>query len=245
MSSMTQTATTSAATPIMVRPIGGPDVMFGAGVPIVTSGAPMPDRREASTASISWAMQLLEQLAIGVVLLGAQGRIRHTNRAASAILSRTGAAWLDDAGLLRLRPSRLARDLAKVIAELRRTGGARSLTIDGNGDTAPLAIVVTRSDPAAAGDPDAAITLLLVNRQPVVQAEVLAERYGLTPAEAAVLHKLVLGHSVTEIAAKHGVSVSTVRSQLKTLLGKTRTRRQAAMVGKVLADSCALLIAPR
>jgi DNA-binding CsgD family transcriptional regulator len=60
-----------------------------------------------------------------------------------------------------------------------------------------------------------------------------------------VLHKLVLGHSVTEIAAKHGVSVSTVRSQLKTLLGKTRTRRQAAMVGKVLADSCALLIAPR
>lgn len=224
----------------MVRPVGGPGAMFGAGV----SDAPM--RHEASTAAISWAMQLLEQLAIGVVLLGAQGRIRHTNRAAAAILARCGAAWLDDAGQLRLRPCRLARDLAKVVAELRRTDdGARTLTIGGNGDTAPLTIVATRSDPAEAGNPDAAITLLLVNRQPVVPAEVLAERYGLTPAEAAVLHKLVLGHSVNEIAAKHGVSVSTVRSQLKTLLGKTRTRRQAAMVGKVLADSCALLIAPR
>jgi DNA-binding NarL/FixJ family response regulator len=59
---------------------------------------------------------------------------------------------------------------------------------------------------------------------------VLRELYGLTTAETEIANGLLTGFSVEEIAQLRRVSVATVRSQLKPLLGKTGTRRQADLV---------------
>ncbi|MER9140385.1 hypothetical protein NKI20_29745 [Mesorhizobium sp. M0830] len=62
-------------------------------------------------------------------------------------------------------------------------------------------------------------------------AHVLNGLFDLTPAEANVARQLVGRHSVGEIAATNCVSRETIRRQLKSVLEKTGTKRQAELVG--------------
>lgn len=54
--------------------------------------------------------------------------------------------------------------------------------------------------------------------------------YGLTQAEADVLTRIAAGDTPREIADRQRVSISTVRTHLKSLFAKTDTRRQADLV---------------
>lgn len=54
----------------------------------------------------------------------------------------------------------------------------------------------------------------------------VAKHYGLTPAEARVLGRLVEGRSPKEIADEFTLALSTVRTHLRSLLSKTECRRQ-------------------
>ena len=61
-------------------------------------------------------------------------------------------------------------------------------------------------------------------------AEGLARRCALTNAEAALLAALVDGATLKEFATRRGVSVHTVRNQLKQLFHKTGVRRQSDLI---------------
>jgi DNA-binding CsgD family transcriptional regulator len=67
--------------------------------------------------------------------------------------------------------------------------------------------------------------------------DVLRELYGLTPAEARLVRRLASGRSLREVARLHAVALSTVRSQVKGVLQKTGTRRQAELVALVTTSS--------
>ena len=58
----------------------------------------------------------------------------------------------------------------------------------------------------------------------------LATLYGLTPAETRVARSVGDGLTIGEIAQETGASVETLRSQLKSIFGKTGVRRQAELV---------------
>jgi DNA-binding CsgD family transcriptional regulator len=60
--------------------------------------------------------------------------------------------------------------------------------------------------------------------------QAFASLYGLTPAEVRLAQQLLLGATLQEAACRAQVKISTVRSQLNTLLRKTGTRRQAELV---------------
>lgn len=64
----------------------------------------------------------------------------------------------------------------------------------------------------------------------VIDHAVLAELFGLTPAEGRLAAMLVNGKSVIECAEELGIRVSTVREQLSNLFAKTRTSRQPELV---------------
>lgn len=59
----------------------------------------------------------------------------------------------------------------------------------------------------------------------------LRSAYGLTQAEALLAVALCRGTSLGEFAAERGISIHTARTQLRALLSKTRTERQADLVG--------------
>lgn len=60
------------------------------------------------------------------------------------------------------------------------------------------------------------------------------QQYGLTPAETRLAFELLQGGTRTEIAARLGVSLSTVRTHLSHIFDKTGTRRQSELVALLL-----------
>jgi DNA-binding CsgD family transcriptional regulator len=66
---------------------------------------------------------------------------------------------------------------------------------------------------------------------PTVSYALLQQVFGLTRGEARLANQLLCGLSLPEIAETDGLSVATVRSHTKAVLAKTRTHRQAQLVG--------------
>lgn len=82
----------------------------------------------------------------------------------------------------------------------------------------------------------AAIVFIRQGHAPVsLQPAELQAIYGLTAAEAALALALVRGATLDEHAATRGVSINTVRVQLKQVLAKTGAARQADLVRILLA----------
>ena len=63
---------------------------------------------------------------------------------------------------------------------------------------------------------------------------VLETLYGLTRAEAELVRLVAEGHSLDEVASERGVTMNTVRSQLKQVFAKTDTNRQGQLMRLVL-----------
>ena len=66
--------------------------------------------------------------------------------------------------------------------------------------------------------------------RPQPQASVLAETFGLTPAESRLASLLAMGISIEHAADRLGLSRATVRNQLKAVFTKTGTHRQSELV---------------
>ncbi len=74
------------------------------------------------------------------------------------------------------------------------------------------------------------LVLVPVSQPRAPPMELVQSLFDLTPAEARVARHLVSGMSVDEIAAGGDVSVATVRTQVRGVLEKTGSRRQAEAV---------------
>jgi DNA-binding CsgD family transcriptional regulator len=75
---------------------------------------------------------------------------------------------------------------------------------------------------------------------PVTTTEVLESLYSLTHAEAELVRLLSEGRSLEEVASARGVTMNTVRSQLKQVFSKTDTKRQGELVRLVLTGVSSL-----
>jgi len=65
----------------------------------------------------------------------------------------------------------------------------------------------------------------------------VARIFGLTKAEARLMLAITNGMTAKEYSAMHGISINTAYSQIKEILAKTGTRRQAKLVKLVLEHS--------
>ena len=63
----------------------------------------------------------------------------------------------------------------------------------------------------------------------------LSQAWTLTPAEARVVSLLSTGLTATQIASVEGLSVHTIRTQLKRALVKAGVHSQVALVARALA----------
>jgi DNA-binding CsgD family transcriptional regulator len=88
--------------------------------------------------------------------------------------------------------------------------------------------------PLGIAQPAAAVLVVDGESGPEPDPAILRELFSLTPAEARVTGRLVLGRSVEEIAQELGTSIETVRSQVRSILSKTSTTRQGEMISLVL-----------
>jgi len=174
----------------------------------------------------------LDQLAPGVLMLDALGRVRYANEATEAIV-RTCPEIALRGGTLYLRDPTAQAQLSAAL------GPARSPR-DTLAARTPVPIVFRASDgsitlsliiaPCTLRIPD---TLVLMMRPTQTQPDTesfLRAVFGLTPAQAKCARLLAEGLAPAEIGERLAIARTTLRTHLQELFAKTATQRQAALV---------------
>lgn len=97
--------------------------------------------------------------------------------------------------------------------------------LDGKGRMTDCAVISLRDSPETSdADRERGTCLIVLTRPADSKSQTwnrLTEGFGLSAAESSVLYALMSGQSPDEIAAARGVSMNTVRSQIRKLLDKT------------------------
>ena len=191
---------------------------------------------------------VLDRMPLGVALLDESGALIHHNTRAKQLLD--GAA-----DMLAVRGGRLVcsrpRENDKLAALLRaavRTGLADSVSAGGalrlqhlGGDTLHLLVTPLPSWSGPFGLRAAAAVFLSRPEDSVGSlAKALQQVYQMTPAECRLTEALVNGLSPKEYCVQAGISISTVRTQIRTATAKVGARRQVDLVRTVLLGPAAL-----
>jgi DNA-binding CsgD family transcriptional regulator len=173
---------------------------------------------------------LVDELAHGVLLVTAQGRILHVNQLARRELERAAVLGADRGELKVLMPAdakAFQHAMAKAVA------GKRSLIkLATDGVDFTLAVVPLQRQP---GMPCERMALVL-SRLGVSESGVFsafARSHGLTQTEEQVLVLLCRCLSTPEIAVQMKVAVSTVRSHVRSLCAKTASSGVRELVNRV------------
>ncbi len=199
--------------------------LLHAGLPLAPSGAAAATDNEPDFMAL-----LMDQLAHGVLVINARGRIFHANEAARRELAR-GNVLTDSHGELRVA---LPADAAVLQGALgKAVDGKRSLLkLPGSGADVMLAVIPINWQ---AGAPCERIALFL-SRRGVCDSGVFgsfARCHGLTHTEEQVLASLCRCLSTPEIALQMKVAVSTIRSHVRSLCIKTGSSGVRELVNRV------------
>ena len=182
---------------------------------------------------------LLENAALGVVLLDRRGRIAVVNVPAQGMLRDGGGLyeWRGElrAGLPR-EDARLRRSVAAVLPAIVGVRVGAHLAIR-RAAGLPLLVHVHPINVRRMDFGAERLAVLVMIRDPDahhVDTRLVGDVLGLTPAESRVAVLLAMGRSVREIARETGRTENTIRWTLKKALAKTDSARQADLVRLVM-----------
>lgn len=179
---------------------------------------------------------VLDRLQLGIVLLNRSGKVVYLNGAAERIVSGEHPVTMRGGKLVATNPMedrKLQEQLWHASAADERVHGAIKLTDSAEGGISVIAAPLScPGHSLAPGHPDAAAAVFLDSTgvRSATDVRVLTALYGLTAAESKVCIELANGVPVAEIAERFGTRECTVRSQLKSAMHKTGTKRQAELV---------------
>ncbi|WP_144098410.1 helix-turn-helix transcriptional regulator [Croceicoccus sediminis] len=183
---------------------------------------------------------VLDHMRVGVVVCDEGRHIEWVNRAGRSILDRS--EHLTDLGgslrcLSHSEDKRLA-SLVETALQARENDGTDMLVV-GRDSLSPAQISVATVEPAATpvhtSQTRRSVVLFLSVQEDGhnFEPQETAALYALSPAEGALAAALSNGLTLQEYADDRGISTGTARVQLKQVLAKTGTNRQAELVRRV------------
>ena len=192
------------------------------------------------------AVERLESLQEGALLVDASGKVIRANDAAKAMLDNGDGIFLDN-GRVAAAGSEI---LQKLIASCAQTclslgGPGEEFKISREHSRSPLHVTVTplRSKTQLADVPWIGVEVpvaIVTVRDPDAdcrQQEVnLCHRFGLTAAEARLAAEILKGDGRAAAARRRGISTATAKSHLSSIFEKTGTHRQAELI-RLLLDA--------
>ncbi|MCW5698232.1 MAG: helix-turn-helix transcriptional regulator [Rhodospirillales bacterium] len=183
------------------------------------------------------ALDALDVMPIGVILLSAGGVVIAANRVAREIMAARDVLTVGRGGLEVNRDGRRVRfrDLVADTAtanDNNRPPELVAFSVSRSASLRPLSLMIwpTRDQDQGLDAPAAVVFLGDPDRSPDVDETRLRQLYGLTAAEARVAALLARGYRLDEIAEMLGVAYETTRKHLKKVLSKMQTDRQAELV---------------
>jgi DNA-binding CsgD family transcriptional regulator len=179
------------------------------------------------------AVETLERIGLAAAVIAPSGRVI----AANALLDTLAPALIPTAlGGIAISDSARNAELHEALQSAGRgLWGTRrlSIAIAGSGEHPPLIVHLLPVRGQAQDIFSGGQVLMVVSaiaRKPAPQPELLYALFDLSPAEARLAAALTSGVTLAEIAARNAVSISTLRSQLRSILAKTGARRQAELM---------------
>jgi DNA-binding CsgD family transcriptional regulator/PAS domain-containing protein len=194
--------------------------------------------------------EVLDNLAVPIVLTGPDGAIHYANPLAERMFFEQGPIQSTN-GLIRGRNPAVARALLDAIA--RAASGDASLgsrgiglPISSTGHPPAVAYVLPLTSGTARAALRPAYAAVFVSTttsaSPLPEA-VLATLFDLTPAEARVLLQIGSGLAAPQVASLLGISENTLKTHLGRIFAKTNARRQAELV-RLVSDLTTPLAPP-
>jgi DNA-binding CsgD family transcriptional regulator len=203
---------------------------------------------------VASSLAALDRLPAGVVLIDRSQRVSFANRAAEDIFRGGHTVTMkpshtSTAGRLGLHPrlstheAAFQRSLSQALASMdhQQVDHFSSALVLHGEDGRPACVV--HAAPLAQSQaftrdqssPRAIVFLYDLESAASVSPELLAELFGMTPAESRAAREVVLGGSAEDMARRLGISVSTFKTQLQAVYVKTHTHRQADLLKLLLA----------
>jgi DNA-binding CsgD family transcriptional regulator len=191
----------------------------------------------------AWTATVLDQIPAGIFLLDGRGAVLHANRSAQAMASRRDGLAIKAGRLISTggrSGARLERAIAACVSAGRRGGEMRLARAEGHW----LLSICPLTEAAATGmtgESRCRAWVWVSDAAPTSgdMARRLEALFGLTAAEQRVAAALARCLSPAEIAAQHGVSINTVRTQVKSISDKLGVGRQTEIT-RLLAEVSAL-----
>jgi DNA-binding CsgD family transcriptional regulator len=211
--------------------LGGEVAMRIARPPLTTSDREV-GRSSITNPSDDPLLHVLGTMRMGAVLVAIDGRVAYVNEAASEALG-------NDLGLA-LRGDRvvaLASDARRKLA-VALTHACRPPFIDGavlleatrgSRVSKPVRVLSMARIASLPRGTEEGLALLCIGgaRQRAPEAPMLAQLFGLTTAESVLMASIAGGLRLRECAERRGVSLATVRAQLRNVFVKTGAETQA------------------
>ena len=192
------------------------------------------ERRSTSSVMGACLVGMLDEIDYGMLLIKGEDLVLYLNHAARLELDGDHPLQLMGQGLRTKYPQDLA-PLFNAMAAAQR--GLRRLVTLGVGQHRVSISVVPLPAQAAqrAGDREATTLVVLGKRRVCGQLSVqgFARSMSLTPAETRVLELLCSGVRPAQVAQQHDVKVSTVRTQIGSIRGKTGASSISELVRQV------------
>lgn len=187
----------------------------------------------------------LDHLSLSVIVVDSAARVLLTNKSGGALLSQSDGLSMSVGEICRASTTAGSEQLhqliqtaatdtaeneqASYVISIERPSQKRAYSILALPIAAPAS-----EDSSQTATPLVALYVSDPENQPLPSAEAISRLFGLTRAEARIVHELVKGASMDEAADNAGVTVSTARTYLKQAFSKTDTKRQAELVKLVL-----------
>jgi DNA-binding CsgD family transcriptional regulator len=193
----------------------------------------------------SVVVDALDSMALGIVIIDSEARVRFINEAARHIATcGDGLCVTGDQLIVEGRHGEgirsKARELIRAAGSGAETAG-EAMMIERPSGREPYPVVLSalwgnqlRFGWSMLGEPLAILYLRDPDRPHETRTETLQRLYGLTPSQARLADRLATGLTLSEAAGQLGVTTASARQYLKMIFQKTGTGSQAQLVRKVL-----------
>jgi DNA-binding CsgD family transcriptional regulator len=184
------------------------------------------------------ALEALELLDVGVMVVNARALVIYANGAAEQHLRRSQGIVLDHKVLSAVDPAQDA-NLKRLIQGASLGAVGKSISAGGliavpRADAAPLTLLVCPLSPNfirfGSNEPVAMIFLGDSEANRRLPQTVLSKLYGFSTTEGHLACALLAGQTIQGYAERAGVTANTARSQLKSMFAKTGHTRQSALI---------------
>jgi DNA-binding CsgD family transcriptional regulator len=180
----------------------------------------------------------LERLDVGVLVVNTWGRVVYASSSAEAQVQQRNGIVLQNQVLSLTDPSHDS-ELKRLIHGASLGAVGKSMSSGGlmkvpRRDATPLILLICPLSPGFLGlgatDPVAMIFIGDAQTRWRPPQVVLSKLYGFSAAEGQLACALLAGDCIQDYAQQTGVSINTVRSQLKSIFAKTGHARQSALI---------------